>query len=114
MLLAQIDLSVSLNLLLMIYNLRKRPTLRQAQGRAAEVFSFINICFINKFMATTAGLLISRINMNKVISEYANIVLGGGLLDRGHIDCLSVESEGGFWDLYIGQMLSVRSFSEIR
>ena len=37
--------------------------------------------------------------MNKVISECANIILSGGLLDRGQIDSLSAESEGDFWDL---------------
>ncbi|MCF7956696.1 MAG: biotin synthase BioB [Phycisphaerae bacterium] len=37
--------------------------------------------------------------MNEVITECANIVLGGGLLDRGQVDCLSAESEGAFWDL---------------
>jgi len=37
--------------------------------------------------------------MNEVITEYANIILGGGLLDRGQIDSLSAESEGAFWDL---------------
>jgi biotin synthase len=37
--------------------------------------------------------------MNKVITEYANIILAGGLLDRSQIDSLSVESEEAFWDL---------------
>ncbi len=37
--------------------------------------------------------------MNEVISKYANIVLGGGLLDRTRIESLSAESEDAFWDL---------------
>ncbi|MBW8017520.1 MAG: biotin synthase BioB [Planctomycetes bacterium] len=37
--------------------------------------------------------------MNILITEYANIILVGGLLDRAQIDSLSVESEDAFWDL---------------
>lgn len=37
--------------------------------------------------------------MNKLIEEYANIVLAGGLLDRGQIDSLLAESESDFHDL---------------
>ncbi len=37
--------------------------------------------------------------MNEVISKYADVVLGGGLLDRSQIDLLSTESEDAFWDL---------------
>ena len=37
--------------------------------------------------------------MNEVITECANVILCGGLLDRGQIDGLAAESEGAFWDL---------------
>lgn len=37
--------------------------------------------------------------MNKLITEYANIILGGGLLDRAQAEKLSTESESEFWDL---------------
>lgn len=37
--------------------------------------------------------------MNKVITEYANILLSGDLLDRPQIDSLCKESEDSLWDL---------------
>jgi biotin synthase len=52
--------------------------------------------FVVHLLSTVSGILYY---MNEVISKYADVVIGGGLLDRCQVETLFAESEGAFWDL---------------